>query len=107
MSGRLLLGLASFVAIFATAYLGFWFLVARFELIDNYNTLNILNFVRDIAAMTVIGLAGLAFFVRRRWFILLIYLALYIVLSTSNKYKSRLIFVSVGFYFMFFRYKVQ
>ncbi|MCL2370218.1 MAG: hypothetical protein FWC80_03205 [Firmicutes bacterium] len=76
MSGRLLLGLASFVAIFATAYLGFWFLVARFELIDNYNTLNILNFVRDIAAMTVIGLAGLAFFVRRRWFILLIYLAL-------------------------------
>jgi len=80
---KLCFNIALLLSLPAVLYLGFMFFNGFFAFIyygNHPDILNYLNFIRDIAALTVIGLLGLSFTLRRRFFILLIYL---VILATA------------------------
>ena len=72
----------SFLAVFLILYLIFWFANALFGWITCYsapNALRIINFVRDIAIVSVVGLSGLEFVFsnrKKRFWVLIAYFAI-------------------------------
>jgi len=68
-----------FFAVFLVIYLGFWFLNSLAEWITNEHANNMLDFIRDAAILTVVGLFGLEFVLGRRrnkFWLFFVYLAL-------------------------------
>ena len=73
---KLFLNLAVLFSVPAVLFLGFIFFNGFFEFIyygNNPTLLNYLYFARDIVALSIAGLLGLSFTVRRRFFVFLIY----------------------------------
>ncbi len=61
------------LAFLAVILILFMCINARFELITGENALRILSYVREIAIVTVIGLKGMEFALKRGWILSLIF----------------------------------